>query len=198
MKKYILVLLALLSINSYAISISSTGGSLSGSVSVSNTLTSRSEMFTSTANFTRHANTMAYSIGDVVGSASTINITFSGIGTTAGNPYIISCAWIRIDNATSPGSTVTFRLHLYDSAPTAIADNVAYNLPSGDRAKYLGYIELGGPQDLGDTCFLSLENINWFRKLSTGSTTIYGILQTQTVYTPASGTVYTIGISGAL
>jgi hypothetical protein len=194
MKKLILVWLALLAINASAINIS---GGLPG-LGAGGAYSLLSNNFATSATFTRPANTTAYAIGDVVGSATTINNTLAGIGSTTGAPFIVANAAIRIDINAIPSGMGTFRLHLYDSAPTAIADNVAFNIPSGDRAKYIGYVEISTITDMGDTLYVNSENINLFRKLATGSTTIYAMLQTLTAFTPSSADVYTVYLYGTL
>jgi hypothetical protein len=88
-----------------------------------------------------------------------------------------------------------FRLHLYNSAPTAILDNSAFNIPVADRSKYIGYIDFDTPSDLGDTLFTQALNVNLFATLATGSTTLYGILQTIGGYTPTSATVKTVNLT---
>jgi hypothetical protein len=48
-------------------------------------------------------------------------------------------------------SAADYRLHLYDAAPDAILDNAAWDLPAvgNDRSKYLGFIDIVLPADLG-------------------------------------------------
>lgn len=100
---------------------------------------------------------------------------------------------MRIDAAAIPAGMSTFRLHLYNAAPTAIADNAAYNLPAGDRAKYLGYISLSTPVDLGATLWAQDDNINFSGKLA--ATSLYGILQTVGAYAPTAECVKTIALN---
>lgn len=83
----------------------------------------------------------------------------------------------------------TFRLHLYNAAPTAIADGTAFDLPAGDRAKYLGYINLAAPVDLGATLWSQNDSANFNGKLADSSTTLYGILETIGAFTPSAQTV---------
>jgi hypothetical protein len=81
---------------------------------------------------------------------------------------------------------IGFELHLYNAAPTAIVDNAAYNLPSGDRAKYIGYIDLDAPKRCGDTLISDTKNIGFDCKLASSSTTLYGILVTKGAFTPTA------------
>jgi len=141
------------------------------------------------ATFTRAATTTAYTAGDVVGTDPATNITFSGL--TAG-PFIILGARLRKDVNAIPSGLSSFRLHLYTSAPTAITDNLAYNLIAADRAKYLGYIVISNAIDLGDTVWLQSDETNFSGEATT--TSIIGVLQTVGAWTPAASTVYTISL----
>lgn len=150
-------------------------------------VTVKSAGYSSQPTVTRPANTTAYTAGDVVGGA----ITFSSIGPTGGGHVMISGVDLRIDIAAIPAGMTTFRLHLYNvTPPSAIADNSAWDLPSGDRSAYLGYIDVGTPADLGSTCFVQTDNLN--KKLLLASANVYGYLVTTAGYTPAANSeVYT-------
>lgn len=59
-------------------------------------------------------------------------------------------ASFSIDTTTPVASA--FRLHLFNAAPTVIADDAAFTVASADISKYLGFIDLGIAIDLGSTC----------------------------------------------
>lgn len=145
---------------------------------------------TVSASATRPSDTTAYAALDVVGENPATAMSFVNV-LTAGEAYIITGAKLRIDINAVPAGMLGFRLHLYDAAPTAIADNAAYNLPSGDRTKYMGYVDFPTPDDLGDTLWSQSSN-TLSGKLAAGSTTLYGILQTIGAYTPAASTVHSV------
>jgi hypothetical protein len=95
----------------------------------------------------------------------------------------------------------SFRLHLYrETPPSALADNAAWDLPSGDRAAYRGYIDLGSPADVGSTLFCQVDQINKHVKLHSGETSLYGYLVTNGGFTPAANsevyvpTLHAIGL----
>jgi hypothetical protein len=146
------------------------------------------------ATLTRPADTTAYTAGDVIGGASAI-ATFTDAGPVGGH-VLITRASLLIDNGTIQSGMGVMRLHLYDAAPTAIADNAAFDIPSGDRTKYLGYIDIGTPVDMGSTCFVETSGesttVPKQVKLAAGSTTLYGLLETRSAYTPTSGTAYRV------
>lgn len=153
--------------------------------------------YSSSASFTRPNTTPTLSALDVVGTSPAANLTFSDIGPAAGGKVVIVYAALRIDVAAVAAGMTQFRLHLYSSAPTAIADDAAYNLPSADRDKYLGYIELPTPVDLGDTIFAGTEEGYYpVRKEITvpSGGAIYGILQTVGSYAATAQAVYNLKI----
>jgi hypothetical protein len=89
-----------------------------------------------------------------------------------------------------------FRLHLFTATPTsALADNDAFDLPAGDRALYLGFIDLPVPVDMGSTLF-SQPSPQLPKKLKMGATSsLFGYLQTIAGYTPTSAAVKSIRLN---
>lgn len=153
----------------------------------------------SSATFTRPNNTNPYDALDVVSdstSAPTV-LTFANIGPSGGGKVILTLLSLEIDVSAIPSGMGAFRLHLYSSAPTAINDAAAFDLPSGDRAKYLGFIETPTPYDLGATLWSCTEDMGFpIRKLVTlASSTAYGILQTVNGYTPTAQAVKKVSLN---
>lgn len=142
----------------------------------------------STSSKKRPADTTAYSAGDVVAPS----LTFSDVLYSDSGHFVIMSASIMIDVNAVPSGMTTFKLHLYDSTPTTIADNSAYNLPVADRTYYLGSFLFDAPADLGDTLYSCKENINFKRKFLGDSKTLYGVLETTGGYTPTSESTITI------
>lgn len=150
-------------------------------------------MPTASVDITRPANTTAYTANDVVG-ATVAALTFGGLGSPDGSDVIITSASIRHDQSAIISGETSYRLHLYDvTPPSAPADNAAWNLPSGDRASYLGYIDIGAITDLGSTLWAETSNIGKQVKLASG--TLYGLLVTIGAYTPVSADTYTVKLS---
>ena len=132
---------------------------------------------------TRPANMTAYSAGDVVGGTLAA-ISFPAIG-SSGGAIMITGAQLELDIAAIPSGMTSFRLHLYNvTPPSDLANNDAFNLPSGDRASYLGFIDLGTPEDLGATLYAEITNINKQVRLS--GTGLFGYLVTNGAFTPAA------------
>lgn len=129
---------------------------------------------------TRPANQTPYTALDNVGGA----LTFASVGPSA-SAIMITGAQLELDIAAIPSGMTSFRLHLYNvTPPSAVSDNGAWDLPSGDRASYLGFIDLGSPVDLGSTCYVEATNLNKQLKLS--GTSLFAYLVTTTGYTPAA------------
>lgn len=144
---------------------------------------------------TRTADTNAYTANDVLGSAtgSTAGIDFNLAAISGSNILITSVALERDVAALISGET-SYNLHLYNvTPPSALGDNVAFDLPSGDRASYLGVISLGTPVDIGATLYVEQNGVNKQVKLS--GTHIFGYLVTVGAYTPASASVHKITLS---
>ena len=175
------------SVNDITVSVSD------GTVSITGYVKSGASYVTATQ--TRPNDTVSYTAYDVVGQNPGANVTFSNVSSVSGGHIIIQSACLEVDVAAVPTGMSSFRLHLYDAAPTVIADNAAYDLPSGDRAKYLGYIEFDTPIDLGATLWSQKDALGMKRKLAAGSTALYGILQTIGGFTPSASTVKSISLN---
>lgn len=151
----------------------------------------------------RTADTTAYTAGDVIGigtgegltTAGPAAITFPNMG-AAGRETMITSVALEIDVTAIPSGMTSFRLHLYNvTPPSALVDNAAWDLPAGDRASYLGYIDLGSPVDVGSTLYVLTTGVNLQVKCAT--TSLFGYLVTNGAYTPSSGAVKVITLHGA-
>ena len=168
-------------------------------------LTASGTPYSSSASKTRPNDTTAYAALDVIAedaSAGTV-WTFANIGPAAGGKILLTRVSLRIDVNAIPAGMGAFRLHLYNAAPTAINDNAAYNLPSGDRAKYLGYVEIPSPLDLGDTLYADTEAMGFPIRMqltlpAEASGSLFGILQTVAGFTPTAQAVYNLALEAEL
>jgi hypothetical protein len=166
-----------------------TAGSPSGGI-----LTSQGLAYTSSSTFTRPNNTTAYGAGDVVGSLVAA-MTFATIGPSGGGGVLITKAELQIDTASLPAGISNFALQLYSvTPPSALADAAAWDLPSGDRASYLGSIPLGTPVDLGSTLYVKTTGIDEQYRIPSGGA-LFGYLVTSAAFTPEAETVFTIKLS---
>jgi hypothetical protein len=151
-------------------------------VGTTDSVTVKTNGYSSQPTVTRPANTTAYTAGDVVGGA----ITFTSAGPSGGYVYVTT-ADLRINVTAIPSGMTTFRLYLYDvTPPSALSDNAAWDLPSGDRSAFLGYIDLGTVADLGSTLYTQANAPGLQVKLASASTSLYGYLVTAGAFTPAA------------
>jgi hypothetical protein len=105
------------------------------------------------------------------------------LGAVSGSSFMITSATLEIDGATAEATAWT--LHLYNvTPPSALADDAAFDLPSGDRTAYLGSISLGTAVDLGSTQWIEVHGINKQIKLS--GTGVFGYLVNTITLTPAA------------
>jgi len=144
---------------------------------------------TRAVSITRTADTTAYTANDVIGAAtgSTAGIQFEHLGTAGGHVRITNSELER-DVAAVISGEGNYRLHLYTvTPPSALGDNVAFDLPLGDRASYLGYLDLGTPIDLGSTLYVQAEQAKDVTLGLEGA--LFGYLVTIGAYTPASASV---------
>lgn len=147
-------------------------------------------------NFNRTADTSVYAAGDVIGSATAAGgavLTFPGMGGARDN-IIITDADLLINLTAVTSGMTSFRLHLYDVTPPGnLGDNAAWDLPAGDQASYLGYIDLGTPVDVGSSLFVQQLQINKMLRMGIG-TSLFAYLVTNGGFTPASGTTFYLRI----
>lgn len=139
----------------------------------------------------------AYSAGDVVSVAQTLTWTdFNGLVFPGGELVITSVDLLIAHTAVISGET-SYRLHLYSvTPPSAHADNDAWDLPSGDRTAYRGYIDLGSPTDVGSTLFVQTDGVN--KQISNTATgRLFGELVTNGGFT-ATAVARTVTLHAAL
>ena len=155
-------------------------------------LTVDGRAYRTTATITRPSNTTAYTAGDVVGdTGGSAIISLTAAGPSAGFVIIQSVSLVFSDSAV-PSGMGAFRLHLYSVSPTAIADNAAFDLVSGERATYMGFIDLPTPSDFGSTLYTQTDYPGRLIKLNTASTTLFVELETRGAYTPLSASTVDI------
>jgi hypothetical protein len=150
--------------------------------------------YTSAISITRTADTNAYAANDAIGAAtgSTAAKEFASIG-AAGEHVEIMSAELLIEASALIASEAGYSLYLYDALPaSAYGDNAAWDLPSGDRANFLGKIALGTPVDLGSTLYIRTNNLGHVVKLAASVTSLYAYLVTDAGYTPTSSRVYKV------
>lgn len=157
---------------------------------------------------TRPSNTTAYTAKDAISnstSAPTV-LTFTSIVNTAGDSgYIVKARMMTNDST----CTARFRLHLYDTAPTAINDNDPFTLLYANANKRIGYIDFpaqfteGTGSNASTAIWLSgtLNNASTQSPqgvvpfVTVGATSIYGLLEILDAYTPLSAETFYIELT---
>jgi len=137
---------------------------------------------------TRTADTNIYAANDVIGAATgaTAAIEFANIGPSGGSIRIIGTE-MAINVAAVISGMTSFRLHLYSvTPPSALGDNAPWDLPAGDRASYLGFLDLGAPVDLGSTLYVQAEQAKDVKLLGTS---LFAYPVTIGTFTPSSAAV---------
>jgi hypothetical protein len=155
-------------------------------------LTVDGKAYRTTATITRPSNTTAYTAGDVVGdTGGSAVISLTAAGPTAGFVLVQSVSLVFSDSVV-PSGMGAFRVHLFSTSPTAIADNAPFDLTSGERDTYMGYIDLPAPQDLGSTIYTQVDYPGRLIKLAAASTTLFVEIETRGAYTPVSASTVSI------
>lgn len=164
-----------------------------GATVAAGTITSLpSQAYSAAVTLTRTADTNVYAANDVIGAAvgATAALTFPAMGPSAGR-IMITSASLEIDAAAIISGETSYNLHLYGiTPPSALGDNVAFDLPAGDRTSYLGFVSLGAPADLGSTLYVESNIIN--KQIKLAGTDIFAYLVTVGTYTPTSARVYVV------
>lgn len=148
-------------------------------------------LYAATGDITRPANTTAYTANDVVG-ATAAAITFS-LGAISGSSVMIRSLWFMRNASALIASEAAYTLYLYSvTPPSALADNAAFDIPSGDRASFLGKIAISTPVDEGSTLYIEMNGIN--KQVKLAGTSLFAYLVTAGGYTPASAAVHSLGL----
>lgn len=143
------------------------------------------------ASFTRRNDTTAYAAEDTVNNSTsspsvlTFSSTDSNLPMTSGKSVLLKTLKVFTDNSTVTNGS--FRLNLYSSTVTPIADNSPSTLLYADKAKKIGYVDFtltsGGTGSDSAEAFIT--DVNILSKLS--SANLFGVLVAKAAYTPASG-----------
>jgi len=137
--------------------------------------------FTSTVTFTPAASP-AYTAGDIMQGAREL----TNIGPAGGGEVLIVNTRLRIDHNNIHSGETSYTLHLYSvTPPSALADNAVWDLPSGDRASYMGSIALGTPVDLGSTLYVEQTGLAKQVTVPSGGS-LFGYLVTNGGFTAAA------------
>ena len=149
--------------------------------------------------FTRPANTDAYAIGHVVADSTSAAtpLAISGcVRVNEGTSWLVGAELIADQKSITP----TFRIHIFNAAPTQSNDKAAHRGLYTDVGKRVGRFVLGPLSTPSDTTNSTISaasdyNLRLPVKCASGSTTLYFILETLTAFTPASGGKFTLKLT---
>jgi hypothetical protein len=144
--------------------------------------------------FNRPANTTPYVAARAIGSATTA-IHEINLGVAPGSLVQLDTVTLTMARGTLPSGMTTVDCHLFTAAPTAIADNGAFNLSTGDRTAYAGLITLDPVALIGGSFCYSRSKYQGLQvKLLTSSVFVVPI--TAGAYTPISATEHILRVRG--
>ena len=149
------------------------------------------------AAFARPADTTAYAAKDVVNNSASAPavLTFAGAARVNGGAGYVTKGRLVTNQSTN---TATFRLWLYNVAPTAINDNLPFTLLWANRAARIGYIDIG-PCATEGTGSNSASAQNADARLAfqcaANVSAIYGVLETLSAFTPASEQAFLVELT---
>ena len=144
---------------------------------------------------TRPANTDAYTAKDVVGPAVTANLTFTNVAREVGGSGKIVKACLFTDQS---ANVARYRLHLYHTAPVAIADNAPMAILWVKRASRVGYIDFAAAvtEGTGSDMAYSLNAAPGLPFVCVAdSRNLLGVLEALDAFTPASSQGYYIELT---
>lgn len=151
---------------------------------------------TVTQTFIRPSDTTAYAALDVVGNTgSAAVLSFAGMSRANAGAGYITKARIETNQSTC---VARFRLHIFNTTPTPIADNSPVTRLWADVSKRIGYIDLDACATEGtgsDTASSQsvLPNIEF--NCATASTTLYVVVETLDIFTPTSAQNFFVALS---
>ncbi len=151
----------------------------------------RGTAFTATTTLTRPDNATQYTAGDVVVGL----LTFASVGRANGaGAYILNA---RVAESVAPASTGSFKLWLFNAAPTVAADNAVFAPTDAQMLTCLGMIQVDGAYKLSlNTLYAPSTFSPLYVKCAAGVTTIYGVLTDANGYTPTALETLDVFIDG--
>ncbi len=147
------------------------------------------------ASFTRPSDTTAYAVNDAVSNSTSAPaiLTFANAARVAGGSGYIVKAELCTDQA---ACTAAFRLHLFTASVIPNNDNAPYPSLYTNRLSRVGYIDFPAvsQEGGGSTSAFAL----WVGQLlyvcDAASTSLYGLLETKSIFTPASAQNFTLSL----
>ena len=144
---------------------------------------------------TRPADTTAYAAGDGVGTASTVVQTLNGAARqNSGGGRILT---VRLFKSGTTVTNATFSVLFFNTAPTTVADNAAFNLLYAQQDRYIGTVALSTMtvQGSGGGFAATVANPPVWYSTASGSKALYAVIIATAAYTPASAETFQLSVT---
>jgi hypothetical protein len=145
------------------------------------------------ATVTRPADTLAYSIGDLIAN-SIVAGSVTALAVATGKSGIASRVRLRVNDTAWKAGVI--RCHFFRSPPVvAVGDNGALN--AGEtyaftESDYLGYTEVTLAQQTSDGYVKGFASINFVFDVASGTNGLFALLEARTAVTPGSAKIFTL------
>jgi hypothetical protein len=150
------------------------------------------------AEFARPANATQYTAGDVVGPVTTPAVQTFALASkySSGGLEIVEA---RLSKSTNVTTLATFRVNIYNAAPTAIADNLAWSYLYADREKFIGYIDLdimvSDGASAGAVGQMAATRLPLVASTASGTASLYAVITAVGGYTPGSAETFALSLT---
>jgi hypothetical protein len=153
------------------------------------------DTFKITTTLTRSTDATQYTAGDAVTSATTTPLTFTDVGVNNGQTILVTECMVT-SSIKSTGDLLNASLWLFNTSPTATADNSAFALTDADNNCVEAVIPLTETNSATNNARVS--NYNFERQIVLGSTTrnLFGLLQVNNAYVTSASELFTITVKG--
>ena len=144
---------------------------------------------------TRPANTTAYTAGDGVGTGTSVVSTLSNAARqNSGGGRILA---VRLFKSGTTVTSATFTVLFFNTAPTDVADNAAFNLLYAESSRFVGSVALSTMtvQGSGGGFAFSAPNPSIWYTTASGSKALYAVIIATAGYTPASAETFTLSVT---
>lgn len=135
---------------------------------------------------TRPAGTTPYAVNDVVNAAvATIGEFANVTDINGGSGWVAS---LKLQKSTATVTNASFRVHIFHTAPTAIADADPYTLLYANKDKKVGSVDVTlETQGTGsDSAMKEVMQVNMPYVCAAGSKKLYWVLEAKAAYTPGN------------
>lgn len=167
-------------------------GFISGLLAGTSSVSVRTGMASVAVEFTKGSDT-TYGVNDVVGPSSTAVINFANMFRANGEWGFVVKVTMMTDQVANVGA---YRLYLFHTAPTAIADGSVFTLLYADESKMIDYVDLPAMQTDGTGSTAAITK--WVGSLPANAAAsdvdIYGVLVSKSAQTLVNGQKFTIRI----